>query len=258
MNESVLSTADLRWVLAAVLRLNACRTVAALSQEGVAALLELIPADAFSVEFLRLNGEPILTVTGPGWPYTKEQVAWYQAHIAEHPLMAHYARHGIGRALRVSDVVGREEFERNPIFLRCMKPHGLRFTLAMIFAAGPGRQTAVSFDRCERDFTRREVELLEAMAPHLAGLLTRLELHTGSKRPWLEPTTRDWLAGDLGVSNREAELLLLLGEGLANREIAAMAGLAEATVRKHFENAFRKLGVANRVAAAKLVRERMG
>ncbi|MCC6415498.1 MAG: response regulator transcription factor, partial [Opitutaceae bacterium] len=250
--------ADFRRVLAAVLRLNGCRTVAGLSHDGVPVLLELIPADVLSVELLRLNGEPIHSITSPGWPYTRAQIAFYRAHVAAHPILAHYARHGIGRALRVSDVVAHAEYERNPIYARCMKPHGLRHTLAMIFDAAPGRHTAISFDRRAHDFTVREVALLEAVAPHLAALLVRLELHTGKKRPWREPTTRDWLAGDLGVSNREAELLLHLAEGLGNREIAAKAGLAEATVRKHFENAFRKLGVANRVAAAKLARERVG
>ncbi len=176
----------------------------------------------------------------------------------EHPIMRHYAHHGIGRAMRVSDVVTQAEFERNPIYLHCMQPHGLRFTLAMVFSAVPGRQTAISFDRRDHDFSAREVALVELLAPHLAGLLNRFELHTGNKLPWREPTTRDWLAGDLGVSNREAELLLRLAEGLSNREIGAEVQLAEATVKKHFENAFRKLGVTNRLAATNLVRERMG
>ncbi len=258
VSQKTLSIADYRRLLDTVRRLNACGTVAALSHDGVAALGELIPTDSFSVQLLRLNGEPVMTVTAPGWPYTRGQVAYYQAHLSQHPILAHYARHGIGRPVRMSDVIASDALERSPIYVHCLKPHGLRYTLATVVGAAPSRRMGISFERRDRDFTRREVALLDALTPHLAGLLTRLELHTGSKRPWREPSTRDWLAGELGVSNREAELLLLLAEGLSNRDIAQMADLAEATVKKHFENAFRKLDVPNRVVAAKRVLARMG
>ncbi|WP_238695190.1 response regulator transcription factor [Ornithinimicrobium flavum] len=37
--------------------------------------------------------------------------------------------------------------------------------------------------------------------------------------------------------------------GLCNKEIAHALGLTQATVRKHLENAFLRLGVASRTAA---------
>ncbi len=72
MPKRSLSKEDLHQVLDTVLRLNSCRTVAGFSHFGVPTLLELIPADVFSVEMLRLNGEPIHSVTAPGWPFTRE------------------------------------------------------------------------------------------------------------------------------------------------------------------------------------------
>lgn len=255
---AALSAADLQRVLAAVLQLNAARSIAALSRDGVAAILRLIPADAFSMQLLRLNGTPVFTITDPSWPYTKEQVDYYCRHAGEHPMVRYYAAHGIGYALRMSDAIPLAAFKRHPIYTHCMGPHGLHRTLGILLKAGPGRHTGIAFDRRRRDFTPREMALLEALAPHISQLLERLELDTGTKKPWREPTTRDWLAGDLGVSNREAELLLLLLEGRSNREIAAAVRLSVGTVKKHLENAFRKLGTPHRLAAAALVRERLG
>jgi DNA-binding CsgD family transcriptional regulator len=56
--------------------------------------------------------------------------------------------------------------------------------------------------------------------------------------------------GALGVSPREAEILRLLAMGTANDEIANELGIAVATVRKHLERVYSKLGVNNRTAAA--------
>ncbi|MBO0904791.1 DNA-binding response regulator [Jiella sonneratiae] len=57
------------------------------------------------------------------------------------------------------------------------------------------------------------------------------------------------LQAQLGVSAREAEVLLWLARGKANRDIADILKLSPRTVNKHLEVVFRKLGVENRAAA---------
>ena len=42
----------------------------------------------------------------------------------------------------------------------------------------------------------------------------------------------------------------LVGEGMTNGQIAQTLWVSPHTVRKHLENAFEKLGVSNRTAAA--------
>jgi DNA-binding CsgD family transcriptional regulator len=53
----------------------------------------------------------------------------------------------------------------------------------------------------------------------------------------------------LGLSAREAEILELLTTGASNALIAQRLGLAPATVKRHIENIYRKLGVSGRVQA---------
>jgi DNA-binding NarL/FixJ family response regulator len=54
----------------------------------------------------------------------------------------------------------------------------------------------------------------------------------------------------LGVTGREAEVLLWLSRGKSNREIGQILSISPRTVNKHLEQIFVKLGVENRASAA--------
>jgi DNA-binding NarL/FixJ family response regulator len=61
------------------------------------------------------------------------------------------------------------------------------------------------------------------------------------------------IGGDL--SEREWEVLEALGEGLATREVARRLGIGDVTVRRHVTAVVRKLGVPDREAALRLLRQ---
>lgn len=92
----------------------------------------------------------------------------------------------------------------------------------VIFFRGPGRP----FD----DHDRMVMALLR---PHLAELVARRGATT------TEP----------GLTRRQVELLRLVAAGCSTAQIAELLFLSPATVRKHLENAFGRLGVTNRTAA---------
>jgi len=56
----------------------------------------------------------------------------------------------------------------------------------------------------------------------------------------------------LGITLREAEVLLWLSRGKSNRDIAEILSRSPRTVNKHLEQMFEKLGVENRASAAAL------
>ncbi len=58
----------------------------------------------------------------------------------------------------------------------------------------------------------------------------------------------------LGLTNREQQLVLLIGRGLTNKEIAAQLQLAEQTVRNHVHRMLRKVGASDRLAVVELCR----
>jgi DNA-binding NarL/FixJ family response regulator len=58
------------------------------------------------------------------------------------------------------------------------------------------------------------------------------------------------------LSSRELEVVRLVADGLANRDIARRLFVSEATVKSHLVHVFTKLGVASRTAAVAAARER--
>jgi DNA-binding NarL/FixJ family response regulator len=52
------------------------------------------------------------------------------------------------------------------------------------------------------------------------------------------------------LTAREREVLVLVGEGLANKQIARRLGIAERTVKAHLTGVFQALGVTDRTQAA--------
>lgn len=62
----------------------------------------------------------------------------------------------------------------------------------------------------------------------------------------------------LGLTPREAEVLLWLAQGKSNGEISLIINATENTVKKHVQHLFEKLGVDSRHAAALMALERLG
>ncbi len=79
--------------------------------------------------------------------------------------------------------------------------------------------------------------------PEIASRTLRAALHPGGEL--LEP-----------LSEREQEVLVMLAQGVPNKEIADKLHLAEGTVKNHVSNILAKLQVQNRTQAADLARRR--
>jgi DNA-binding NarL/FixJ family response regulator len=95
---------------------------------------------------------------------------------------------------------------------------------------------------------RRE-ELLSA----ITARLERAEAHAaqlqGQARGFSPDFTSSLPLEKLGLTPREAEVLLWVAQGKSNAEIGIILGMAEATVKRHLTNMFEKLGLESRNAA---------
>ena len=71
-------------------------------------------------------------------------------------------------------------------------------------------------------------------------------------------TEAELLKRKLMLTQREAEVVLWIARGKANRDIAEILSLSPRTVNKHLEQIFSKLGVENRTAAAAIAVRALG
>jgi len=60
-----------------------------------------------------------------------------------------------------------------------------------------------------------------------------------------------------GLSPRETEVLRLVAQGLANKQIARALGISERTVKAHLGRVFREIGVLDRTSAALWARDNL-
>lgn len=90
----------------------------------------------------------------------------------------------------------------------------------------------------EREGKRLVVRLVSDLDQ---SLLLLEEQHTNIHPASLEP---------LGISQRQAEVLVWVAQGKTNAEIATILSMSHRTVQKHLERIYQKLGVETRTAAA--------
>ena len=105
--------------------------------------------------------------------------------------------------------------------------------LSIGFRNGTDHVVQYSFMRARKHFTARELTILDLLSPILQRLARE------------RPTPR--LPVSLTITERR--ILCDVAAGFSNAEIAEDYSVAVSTVRKHLENAYRKLGVTNRMAA---------
>jgi DNA-binding CsgD family transcriptional regulator len=158
------------------------------------------------------------------------------------PIRRHRERTGSLAALRLSDVVGdpcsywrRPEVAALGEHLWAQYGAQLPYLLTVRVARPHGRPSALSFVRDGRDFTPRDMQLLDSLCPFLR-LLEALPRRSGPAR-------------DEHLTPRECQILDLVAGGSTNREIAQALDISPTTVRTHLEHVFAKLGVSTRTAA---------
>jgi DNA-binding CsgD family transcriptional regulator len=104
---------------------------------------------------------------------------------------------------------------------------------------GTDRRLLLFREEGSPDFSEREKAMLALARPHIA------ELHTRRDRE---------LRCEPNLTPRQWEILRQVATGAGNTQIARTLGLSDATVRKHLENVFLRLGVQSRTEALARVR----
>lgn len=277
-----------------------------------------------------------------------DSIARRWAELAhQHPVVAHIARTGDGSARRISDLVPRAAFTALDLYRDVFAHLGVEYQVAVGLPAPAPLVLGIAASRRDRDFSTRDVRVMNILRPHLvqaywsADARTRLrtslsalegalgaagwgvamiradgtpEALTAEAGGWLAtytdpedlvgwiraerqrltttdpharlatlPQARSFQVGErrlvlrvvtsvgqtdllllderavedtsvslrsLGLSTREADVLLGLTRGLTNEALARTLQVSPSTVKRHLERIYVKLGVQNRTEAA--------
>jgi two-component system response regulator DesR len=95
--------------------------------------------------------------------------------------------------------------------------------------------------------------LKDAPARDLADAVRRV--HAGGRAIDPELAAEAWSEPD-PLTDRERHVLRLAGRGMSSADIARELGLTDGTVRNYLSEAIGKLGVGNRIEAARMAREK--
>jgi DNA-binding NarL/FixJ family response regulator len=98
-----------------------------------------------------------------------------------------------------------------------------------------------------RDDLMAAVEVRLIRADAVKGLLQQATAAGGGFHP--DFSSAEPLRDRLGLTMREAEVLLWTAQGKSNADIATILGMSEKTVKQHLGSVFQKLGVEGRTAA---------
>jgi DNA-binding CsgD family transcriptional regulator len=165
-----LSSKDLAALLDVIQGTYAQRTVAALGGYLCGAVRRAVPAEnnTYSEFDPRPGHQHAVELMDPPGHLTSEAQAIFRRFVPEHPLIAHYARSGDGRARKISDFLTGAQLRRLALYNEYVRPFfGLNHQIAIAMTATPSRVVGVSLARSGRDFSERDRGVLDLLRPHI-------------------------------------------------------------------------------------------
>jgi len=178
--------------------------------------------------------------------------ATFIRHIDEHPVIAHNARMADPVPRRISDFLTDKQFRSLALHSEFFGVFDINYQMAMVVQHAGQQMIGVAVNRVLSDFTERERTCLAVLRSHVVQAyghgLTIERLRTESRCARDARAAACATAG--GLTQREGEVLHWVAGGKSNDDVARIIGVTSATVKKHLEHIYDKLGVANRTAAS--------
>ena len=229
-----------RSILTTVRELAQSRTVGTLIDQSLRCLEESFPGSLVSFNRIDLARGTGAAAFRPYRADHDRAVDGVVRLLSEHPLYRWYTSQPDWSPVRISDVMPWERFRRTRLFAEVLAPIGACHTIAiMMVPPSSGQFVFFAITRADPDFTDDELKLCRSLQPSLVALYTALTL-AGHTSPHGETTI---------LTRREHAVLGYLADGLTAEAIARRMSTRPATVRKHLQNLYAKLGTSDRLGA---------
>jgi DNA-binding CsgD family transcriptional regulator len=250
-----LGQSDLRAILRFLSDADAFGAEEAYGPAVRAHLRALIPCDYVGYEEADLEGRRF---TDPEAPAHEAEDAIYWA-LGPCSITEYRVRTGDVSAVRMSDVISRRRYHEQPLYRDYFAPRDVDHILELgLSAVAASYRSLVLYRGSDApDFSERERAVLEMLRPHLRAREARatlMALVAGRLRALEDRDEID----DLQLTTREREIVAMVAAGRTNAQIAAALWISPATVKKHLENTYVKLGVGSRAAAVSRLQVEVG
>ena len=184
---------------------------------------------------------------------TEQLIPLFNAFAYQHPVIAQIIETGDKGANAISDKLERRAFAKLELYYKFYALQGIEDQMSIGYIEHE-QVKGLSIHRSTWGFSAKEHHIAERIAectfPYYRGLPAGTEDRaTGEPIIQINAVNFEHHHKLLGITHRQAELLNLVARGQSNKQIASVLELSEGTVRKHFENCFRRLGVQNRISA---------
>ena len=178
--------------------------------------------------------------------FTQAEQAWIQE--ADKSSLAWIARAPETKVLRQSDVLTCPNWFRSPLYQALYQPYGICDMLLMnlTYQSQPMALLCLFRTKAEGAFTAGDEFLCQLFSSHINLVYHRALQQSGSPHPL--PLHRR----DLGLTQRETEILELIFQDWNNEELLSHLKVTPNTLRKHLQNLYRKCGVSSRLDLLKL------
>lgn len=243
-----LPSQHLKKTLDFVLDISALQDAGSFAKHVVNGLPRLVASELTTLSICDLKTGVRRVVSFPENAISSQDQQTFNRLMYMHPLVRYHSQNPQGRAWRISDSWSMNAFQRKEIYGDYYRRIGIDHVVAVPIVSNPRLVMSFVLNRAGRDFADRECELLNRMQPALANLYRVASMTAQFGRDGEAPS-----ASLKPLTPREREILLWVGAGKTDLQIAAILGISARTVQKHLENAYVKLGVENRTAAAMIV-----
>jgi DNA-binding CsgD family transcriptional regulator len=238
-----MNTKAVKAILGLVADAESAASVEAYHDELLAVLTTALPGDVLVFNDFHVGARPDArrtpAVSCTASPPTEPRDAVSPALLGvflrlmtQHPLIWLHAT-GDHCAHRLSDVTSMRAFRRGALYGEFFRPAAIGHQLTLGLDAPPSQLVGVWISRARRDFSEDELLLAELLRPQLqAG-------EVAARRA----------AARAALTQREREVLDIVAAGATNAAVAEALVVSPATVKKHLDNIYAKLGVGSRAGA---------
>lgn len=217
-------------------------------------LQELLPSDSlgfieYDVDVGRVH------VWGTGDSARAEIGDALSHHPDRHPVLASLTERPYDPSpRRISDLLSLRDWRRHEVYNEVFVPLGATYHVSLPLTFGqseaPGNRwggIGWGFNRANHDFSDDEVALLFSLRRLLRAMEQQSQIRS---LPSFSPRVIE----ESELSPREEQILVAVSQGLTAVAIGHVHRISARTVNKHLENAYRKLGVRDRISALNRLR----